>query len=82
MERSSLWQNLIDHYNKEIKHLHLRELLQDEKRNAALKIELPNLLYDFSHEKLTEKTIQHFQDLVKNSNLWDKIEAMFSGVKG
>ncbi len=80
MERSSLWQNLIDHYSKEVKSHHLRELLHDEKRNAALKIELPNLLYDFSHEKLTEKTLQLFEDLVKDSKLWEKIDAMFSGV--
>lgn len=80
MERSSLWQNLQDHFNKEIKPHHLRELLKDEKRNSALKIELPNLLYDFSHEKMNEKTIQLFEELVKESRLWDKIEAMFSGV--
>jgi hypothetical protein len=51
MQRSSLWDALKEHYEKEIKSTHLRTLLQDEKRNSALKIELPNLVFDFSHHR-------------------------------
>jgi glucose-6-phosphate isomerase len=80
MQRSSLWDALKEHYEKDVKGTHLRTLLQDEKRNAALRIELPNLIFDFSHEKILPSTIDHFSNLVKESGLRDRIKAMYSGV--
>jgi glucose-6-phosphate isomerase len=60
--------------------MHLRQLLQDEKRNAALQITLDNLVLNFSHEKVNENTLELFEQLVKDSGLREKIHAMFSGV--
>lgn len=80
MQKSSVWDALKEHYEKEVKGNHLRTLLQDEKRNSALRIELSNLVFDFSHEKMLASTVDHFATLVKESGLRDRIKAMYSGV--
>jgi len=80
-DRANLWQSLQAHYDKDIKNSHLRELLKDEKRNAALRVEHENIYYDFSHERLTEETLNQFDKLVQDSHLFDRIEAMFRGDK-
>lgn len=80
MQTSNLWSHLQEHFEKDIKKTHLRDLLNDPKRNEHLKIELDNIIYDFTHEKLNDKTLTLLDDLVKNSHIWKKIEAMFSGV--
>ncbi len=79
-DRANLWQSLQAHYEKDIKNSHLRELLKDEKRNSALRVEHENIFYDFSHERLTEETLNQFDKLVQDSHLFNRIEAMFNGV--
>jgi len=79
--RNTLFKKLQDYYEKNVKSTHLRELLKDEKRNNALKIELDNIFYDFSHEKLTVETLDQLEGLVKDTHLFERIEAMFRGVK-
>lgn len=79
--RNNLFKKLQDSHEKNIKPTHLRELLKDEKRNSALKIELDNIYYDFSHEKLTLETIDQLESLVNETRLFERIEAMFRGDK-
>jgi len=79
-DRANVWQSLQAHYEKDIKNSHLRDLLKDEKRNAALRVEHENIYYDFSHERLNEETLNQFDKLVQDSQLFNRIEAMFRGV--
>ncbi len=77
---SSLWTSLENHYDSEIKPLHLRELLKDETRNDALKVEFDNITLDYSHVKMNQKTLKLLEELVEKSGLFNQIEAMFKGV--
>jgi glucose-6-phosphate isomerase len=81
MDKAISWKKLQEHYDNEIKPQHLRELLKDEKRNDQLKIEWDNILFDYSHEKLTKETIDILKTVADDSKLRHKIEAMFAGVK-
>lgn len=81
MEKSLPWSQLLEHYNKNIKSLHLKDLLTQENRNAQLKIELENILFDYSHEKLDANTLKLLDEFVQSSKLWNKVEDMFSGKK-
>ena len=81
MEKSISWGKLLDHYKNDIQKQHLRELLKDDKRNDALRIQWEDILFDFTHQKLTEESIQMLIEVAHSLNLPQKIEAMFSGVK-
>ena len=74
------WSELQSHYESEIKPNHLRELLQDEQRNDTLKVEFDNIILDYSHVKMTSKTLKLLEDFVEKTHLFDQIESMFRGV--
>ena len=78
---SSLWTTLQNHYNSEIKPLHLRDLLKDDSRNQALKVEFNDIILDYSHVKMNQNTLKLLEELVEKSGLFKQIEAMFNGVK-
>ena len=81
VDTSLPWESLLSHYESEIKPLHLRNLLQDADRNSQLKAEFESILLDYSHVKLTSKTVNLLEELVKKTNLFNEIEAMFRGDK-
>jgi glucose-6-phosphate isomerase len=74
------WENLRQHFQNDIRSLHLRNLLQDNERNAQLQAKFEDILFDYSHEKLTPKTVTLFEELVKESDLLGKIHQLFAGV--
>jgi len=43
-----------------LKKKHLKDLLADNARNAALSMSFENILLDFSHEKINEQTLKDF----------------------
>lgn len=49
------WGGLQEHYEKELKNVHLRTLLADEARNKDLVFEYDKLIFDITHEKVTSK---------------------------
>lgn len=70
MEASKTWQSLFDHYQKTIKNTHLGHLLQDEARNDKLQAKFENLIFDYTHEKVTSETVDKlFPELVQNARL-------------
>jgi glucose-6-phosphate isomerase len=71
-------QTLIPHAEA-ISRTHLRELLSDEARNAAFTVSFENLLFDFSHSKLTTETLDLLSDPLQP--VFAKISSMFQGEK-
>jgi glucose-6-phosphate isomerase len=79
LEESPTWQALLKH-QKEINDLHMRDLFaSDPLRFARFSLQLGDLLFDFSKNRITENTIQLLVELAHQANLKQWIEAMFSG---
>jgi glucose-6-phosphate isomerase len=75
------WQALLQH-QKEVGDLHMRELFADDpQRFKRFSIRLEDILFDFSKNRITEKTLALLIDLAHQARLSQKIEAMFSGQK-
>jgi len=48
----------------------LRDLLQDQARNDKLQAQFEDLIFDYTHEKVTVETVEKFfPELVQNANL-------------
>jgi glucose-6-phosphate isomerase len=77
---TSEWRALEAHA-VEIKKTHLRDLLQDTDRNAALVAAYEDILMDFSRERVTPRTMDLLFDLAEARGVRSKIKAMFSGEK-
>jgi glucose-6-phosphate isomerase len=60
---------------------HLRDLLKDSERNSALSIHYDNILFDFSHQKLDQETLDLLVKLSEERKIKEKFQAMFSGEK-
>ena len=75
------WQALEKHY-EEVKDLHMRDMFnEDSKRFDSFSLCLDDILFDYSKNRITEKTMSLLVDLAKQAGLADEIEAMFSGKK-
>jgi len=74
------WNVLLAHAAT-IKDTHLRDLLQDPKRSAALTAEHDGVLLDFSRQNATEGTLAMLLDLAKAAKLSERLKAMAKGEK-
>jgi len=75
------WKVLQDHY-QEVVHLHMRDLFdRDPKRFERFSLHLGDILFDYSKNRITEKTIDLLAELGRQAGLAEMIEAMFSGEK-
>jgi glucose-6-phosphate isomerase len=75
------WQAMVQHH-QEIKDLHMRDLFAgDPQRFARFSLRLGDILFDFSKNRITEKTLQLLVELARQAGLSRWIEAMFSGQK-
>ncbi len=75
------WQALTQHY-QEVASLHMRDLFSaDPKRFDKFSLRLGDILFDYSKNRITEKTMQLLFDLARQADLEHYIEAMFSGQK-
>jgi glucose-6-phosphate isomerase len=78
---SPAWQALIEH-QKEVSNLHMRDLFaQDPQRFRRFSLRFGDVLFDFSKNRVTEKTMQLLFDLARQADLERWIEAMFTGQK-
>lgn len=74
------WQALQQHYDREMKQVHMRQLFNDDpERFSKFSYCMDNLLVDLSKNIITEKTRQLLLQLADESQLKDGIEAMFGG---
>jgi glucose-6-phosphate isomerase len=81
LTQCAAWKALAAHH-KQIQKLHLRQLFaEDEKRGQKFTAEAAGLFFDYSKNRITDKTLKLLLQLAKESNLRGKIDAMFSGEK-
>src|SRR5580698_5927811 len=75
------WQALEAHYEK-IRDRHLRDLFaEDPQRAEKLSLEAVGVLLDYSKNRITDETLRLLLELVDQSGLRERIDAMFRGDK-
>jgi glucose-6-phosphate isomerase len=73
------WQLLLQHAG-EMKNVHMRELFRnDPDRFKKFSLSITDIVFDYSKNIITEKTIQLLLQLAHECRLTDGINAMFSG---
>src|ERR1700743_1488192 len=76
------WQELQNHYDKEMKGVHMRSLFAAEpNRFAHHSLQLDDILFDYSKNIFNEKTLELLRGLAVESKVKEAMEAMFSGEK-
>lgn len=79
--QTKAWKALDEHFN-ELKKISMRELFEkDPARADKFTIKDLGLYFDYSKNRITEKTIQLLLDLAKEMNLEQEMAAMFYGEK-
>ena len=75
------WKALKEHHH-EVVGLHMRDLFaRDPKRFERFSLHFKDILFDYSKNLITEKTVSLLMELAREAGLAKKIEAMFSGEK-
>ena len=75
------WQALQQHY-QDIAPLHMRDMFADDpQRFENFSLQFDNILFDYSKNRITSKTMSLLVELAQQANLVDSIAAMFSGQK-
>jgi glucose-6-phosphate isomerase len=75
------WKALEAHYQK-VRDLHLRQLFADDpKRGERLTAQGVGIYLDYSKNRITDETLKLLLQLVTESGLRDRIDAMFRGDK-
>ena len=81
LRRRPAWALLEKHYQK-LKAVHLRQLFADDrKRGESLAIEAAGLYLDYSKNRITDETLRLLLQLARESELRERIDAMFRGDK-
>ena len=77
----SAWKALAEHY-QEVGRLPMRDLFaRDPERFDRFSLRLEDMLFDYSKNRITEKTIELLIELARQAGLTEKIVAMFAGEK-
>src|SRR3954466_10317242 len=75
------WKALDEHF-KEMASVHMRDLFkQDPQRFDKFTLHFNDILFDFSKNRITEKTLGLLRDLARESDLSGWTEKMFTGQK-
>ena len=78
LTESSAWRNLAAH-KKELESVTMREMFaSDPERFKKFSIEYGGILYDFSKNRITEKTLDLLIALAEQAQIKEKAEAMFT----
>jgi glucose-6-phosphate isomerase len=73
------WQSLLEHFD-EINHVHMRDMFEsDPQRFDKYSLELNDILYDYSKNRINDKTVKLLLQLANDVNLPLWKEKMFSG---
>ena len=81
LKNSPAWRALAKH-QKEMANVHMRDLFdQDPQRFEKFSLKFGDILFDFSKNRITEKTLALLMDLAQQAGLSEMIEAMFNGQK-
>ncbi len=75
------WKALEDHY-REVSPRHMRDLFkEDPKRFDKFSLRFDDILFDFSKNRITERTLALLYDLARQADLRGWTEKMFTGQK-
>ena len=73
------WKNLVAHQH-EMAAVHMRDLFaQDCSRFQRFSLQLDDLLFDFSKNRITQQTLELLVALAEQTGVAEQIEAMFTG---
>jgi len=76
---SAAWKALVSHH-QEMKSVHMRDLFaQDPARFERFSVQFKDILFDYSKNRITDKTMQLLFALAKETQLPHWIDRMFSG---
>jgi len=78
------WQELQNHYDQEMKSVHMRQLFAEEPgrfEHHSLWLNDSEILFDYSKNIFNEKTLELLRQLAVESKVSEAIEAMFTGEK-
>ena len=77
----SSWEKIEEHY-QDVKDLHLRDLFaEDANRAEKFHLQADDIFLDYSKNRITNKTLPLFLELLHEVDLRSSIDAMFSGQK-
>ncbi len=81
LTQSPAWQALVAH-RAEVDHLQMRALFaNDAKRFDKFSLRFQAILFDYSKNRITDKTLPLLLDLARQAKLTETIAAMFTGEK-
>ena len=81
LTNSPVWRALVQH-RSDMEDVQLREqFAQDPQRFDRFTIQFRDILFDYSKNRITEKTLPLLIELAENADLSAMIKAMFSGEK-
>jgi glucose-6-phosphate isomerase len=81
LEETAVWQALQQHYG-EVGHLHMKDLFaRDPQRFTQFSLNFGDILFDYSKNRVSEKTMSLLFALAREAGLAGRIESMFSGEK-
>lgn len=81
VSKTKAWKKVAEHY-KHIKDVEMRDMFDaDSQRAEKFSLRLENLLFDYSKNRLTERTMKHLFRLAHDCGVSEKIQAMFRGDK-
>jgi len=76
---TTIWQELQNHF-EQTRDMHMRDMFADDpERFNRFSLQLNDILYDFSKNRITDETIALLLQLAKDCQLGDWIERMFTG---
>ncbi len=79
LKQSAAWQALLQHYD-DIKDVHMRDMFgEDQGRFDKYSLQLNNILYDYSKNRINDKTVELLLQLANEAELPGWIEKLFSG---
>jgi glucose-6-phosphate isomerase len=79
LKHSNIWSALQTHYD-EIKDHHMREMFENDKRRFdKYSLQLNDILYDFSKNRINDKTLSLLLELADQAGLSSWIKSMFDG---
>jgi len=81
LKNTAAWQALVQH-QRDTYRVHMRDLFTaDPKRFERYSLRIGDILFDYSKNRITERTVSLLLDLARQSDLGQRTEAMFNGDK-
>ena len=81
VNKSRIWKKLERHY-KSFRKTEMRDMFKkDPQRAEKFSISLDNLTFDYSKNRINERTMKYLLTLAKERKVAEKIQQMFSGEK-